>query len=167
MKGTIDLREKGEENSKEEGFSWQADYEYQSSPIWREGIIILMMGVIIFSIIFNFGFVSIAFFVFLFIFLIVRIHFSDSTVQVSITNWGVRIGDRSIPYQEIKSFYVRHHPSTIQELSLEHRQWYFPYTKIPIHDQNPVQLRHFLLEYAPEMEHQDTLIDTIIRKIGL
>jgi hypothetical protein len=81
---------------------------------------------------------------------------------------GVKVGERLYGFREIKSFWIEYEPALdIKELSLQLKKWYYTYVKIPIYDQNPVQLRLTLLAFLPEAEHEDTLADTISRKLGL
>lgn len=81
---------------------------------------------------------------------------------------GVKINDKTHNYGEIKSFWIEYDPELgIQELSLQLKKWYAPYLKIPIYGQNPVQFRLALLEFLPEVEHKDSLVEIISRKLGL
>ncbi|MEX1064226.1 MAG: hypothetical protein WD898_02765 [Candidatus Paceibacterota bacterium] len=81
---------------------------------------------------------------------------------------GVRAGDRMFRFKDIKSFWIEYEPELeIKELSLQFKKWYMFYVKIPLTDQNPVQIRSFLLDFIPEIEHEDTLADTLSRKLGI
>lgn len=81
---------------------------------------------------------------------------------------GVRAGERLYGFREIKSFWIEYSPTSgIKELSLQLKKWYYTFVKIPIYDQNPVQLRLTLLAFLPEAEHEDTLADVISRRLGL
>lgn len=85
-----------------------------------------------------------------------------------INSIGVKVDDRLYNFQEIKSFWIKYEPSLgIKELSLQLKKWYSTYVKIPIYDQNPVQLRLTLLAFIPEAEHEDTLADAVSRKLGI
>jgi len=87
---------------------------------------------------------------------------------ISINALGIQIGDRRYDYKEIKSFWVDYQPDyDIKELSLQLKKWYLPYIKIPIGQANPVQIRSFLLQFIPEIEHAEGLADTIARRLGL
>ena len=71
-------------------------------------------------------------------------------------------------YPEMKSFWIEYDLELgIQELSLQLKKWYAPYVKIPIYGQNPVQLRLALLEFLPEVEHKDSLVEILSRKLGI
>lgn len=81
---------------------------------------------------------------------------------------GVVINDMRHVYPEIKSFWIEYDPELgIQELSLQLKKWYAPYVKVPIYGQNPVQLRYALLEFLPEVEHKDSLVEILSRKLGI
>ncbi len=81
---------------------------------------------------------------------------------------GIKTNDFLHRYGELKSFWIEYDPTLgIKELSLQTKKWYLPYVKIPIDEQNPVQLRLILLEFLPEVEHKDTLVEILARKLGL
>lgn len=81
---------------------------------------------------------------------------------------GVVIDDTRHVYPEIKSFWIEYDPELgIQELSLQLKKWYSPYIKIPIYGQNPVRLRYALMEFLPEVEHKDSMVEILSRKLGI
>jgi hypothetical protein len=81
---------------------------------------------------------------------------------------GVKVEERLYGFRDIKSFWIEYDPALgIKELSLQLKKWYSPYIKIPIDEQNPVQLRLILLAFLPEVEHQDTIADTVSRRLGI
>jgi len=81
---------------------------------------------------------------------------------------GILINDLKHIYSEIKSFWIEYDQELgIQELSLQLKRWYSPYIKIPIYGQNPVQLRLALLEFLPEIEHKDSMVEILSRKLGI
>ncbi len=89
-------------------------------------------------------------------------------VDFKIDSLGVRVGERAFRFREIKSFWIEYEPDLdIKELSLQLKKWYMFYVKVPLADQNPVQIRSFLLDFIPEIEHEDTLADTLSRKLGI
>ena len=89
-------------------------------------------------------------------------------VDFEINPLGVKVGERLYGFREVKSFWIEYDPALgIKELSLQLKKWYHTYVKIPIYEQNPVQLRLVLLKFLPEVEHKDTLADTVSRRLGL
>lgn len=88
--------------------------------------------------------------------------------EFEVSPLGVRVNDQVYPYKEIKSFWVDYQPKVgVRELSLQLKKIYAPYVKIPIGKQNPVHLRSVLVKFIPEVEHEETLTETIGRVLGL
>lgn len=91
-----------------------------------------------------------------------------SQVNVEVSPLAVKVGSKGYAYDQIKSFWLHYEPQyDIRELSLQLKQWYAPYVKIQIGDQDPVQMRAILIQFIPEVEHQETLVHTLVRKLGL
>jgi hypothetical protein len=100
--------------------------------------------------------------------ILIRAGKKPEVVDFEINPLGVKVGEQLYGFREIKSFWIEYDPALdIKELSLQLKKWYRTYVKIPIYDQNPVQLRLILLAFLPEAEHEDTLADTVSRRLGL
>ena len=100
--------------------------------------------------------------------ILIRAGKKPEIVDFEISPLGVKVGERLYGFREIKSFWIEYDPALdIKELSLQLKKWYHTYVKIPIYEQNPVQLRLILLAFLPEAEHKDTLADAISRKLGI
>jgi len=91
-------------------------------------------------------------------------HIAEFEVNIE----GVRVDGTIYPYEQIESFWIQYEPEYgIQELSLHMRRRVAPYLKIPIYDQDPVQIRSILIESIPEEQHHETIVDTLIRGLGV
>ncbi len=100
--------------------------------------------------------------------ILIRAGKKPEVVDFEISPLGVKVGERLYGFREIKSFWIEYDPALdIKELSLQLKKWYRAYIKIPIYDQNPVQLRLILLAFLSEAEHEDTLADIVSRKLGI
>ena len=100
--------------------------------------------------------------------LLIRAGKKPEIVDFEVNPLGVKVGEQLYGFREIKSFWIEYEPALgIKELSLQLKKWYFPYVKILIYNQNPVQLRLTLLTFLPEVEHKDTLADAVSRRLGL
>lgn len=88
-----------------------------------------------------------------------------STVAVSAL--GVGVDDRMYYWRDLESFWIEYEPGGMKELSIAERRWYLPYLRVPLGNQNPVQIRAFMLEFLPEQEHELSIVDLIARRIGL
>ena len=81
---------------------------------------------------------------------------------------GVKIDDQIYKYTELKSFWINYEPEIgIKELSLQLKKRFNVYVKIPLYDQDPVQIRSALIDLVSEKEHEETMVDLISRKLGV
>ncbi|HYU65073.1 MAG TPA: hypothetical protein VEK36_02310 [Candidatus Paceibacterota bacterium] len=86
-----------------------------------------------------------------------RVEFADSSIIVN---------ERKFYYQDIKSFWIEFKPE-VREVSIEFKRWYLPYLRIPLENQNPLELRQALIHFLPEKEHTQSLVDLIVRWLQL
>ena len=87
--------------------------------------------------------------------------------KVVVSHAGITIDDVAYYYKDLKSFWLDYSPQGPKELSLEAKNWYMPYIKISIENQNPVEIRSLMVNFITEREHEKSLVDLISRKIGL
>ncbi|MDP3954385.1 MAG: hypothetical protein Q8Q06_03125 [bacterium] len=80
---------------------------------------------------------------------------------------GIKVNNEFHLMKDVKSFWLEYQPNGIKELSLQLKKWYSPYLKIPIGEQNPLHIRTLLVQFIPEEEHEDTVIEIVQRKLGL
>lgn len=165
--GTDDFRGAEGSGVENKDIHWEADYFAQSSPIWQKGMVVFLSGIIIVFVLFKYGFISIVFFALLLLIFVIRLTSHQKPLLVYLKNYGIQLDRKLIPYKNIKSFWITYEPRGIKELSIEQKEWYSPYIKIPLHGQNPVRIRDFMLNYVIEKEHEDTIFDTIARKLGI
>src|SRR3989344_4218907 len=82
-----------------------------------------------------------------------------SVIEVEVSPLRITAGTRRYGYDEIKSFWIAYEPEyEIRELSLIMKQWYRPYVKLPLGQEDPVQVRAILLQFIPEVEHEETIL---------
>lgn len=84
-----------------------------------------------------------------------------------INRHGIGIDTSFLPYQELKSFWIEYQPGAIKEMSFQGKKWHQSYIKIPLNQEDPLKIRELLLEFLPEERHEDTLVETISRKLGM
>lgn len=135
--------------------------------------IIVVVSLVLFAIaalmqIFQKNIITTIFFGLLGVVILIRAGKKPEVVDFEIGPLGIKVGERLYGFREIRSFWIEYDPVLdIKELSLQLKKWYHTYVKIPIYEQNPVQLRLILLAFLPEVEHEDTLADTVSRRLGL
>ena len=84
-----------------------------------------------------------------------------------ITKEGVVAGRELYPFDNLKSFWVFYEEDDLRVISLHTQSFLAPYIHIPIHDQDPAEIRKILLSYIPEEEHKPGAIDTLDRLLQL
>jgi len=87
--------------------------------------------------------------------------------KIVVDQSGILVGDIMYYYKDLKSFWIDYNPGGPKELSLESAKWYMPYIKVLLNDQNPVEVRSLIVNFLPEKEHENSLVDHIGRRLGL
>ncbi|MBU0570217.1 MAG: hypothetical protein KKH94_00200 [Candidatus Omnitrophica bacterium] len=85
--------------------------------------------------------------------LIIFTHHRTEPAQLTLTIYeaGIRIGDRFFLFREIESFAVIYEPPLIKQLYIKPRTGVLRNEiAIPLYDEDPVQLRRFLVDYLEE-----------------
>lgn len=88
-------------------------------------------------------------------------------INCMIHSQGVVLDDHLHQYDALESFWINYDPEGIKELSLQTKSFFSPYIKVPLGDQNPVEVRAALLRFLPEEQHKDGFEDILRRKLGL
>jgi hypothetical protein len=88
------------------------------------------------------------------------------TIKIVISIRGVEIDSRLYPYETLKSFWIFYHPGGVKELSVLSEKVFMPRIMVPLGDTDPVELRELLIEFLPEKAHEESLTDTIARRLG-
>ena len=147
--------------------SWQApEYVYtKKSPDWYWAVGIVTMGIFVVAIIFdNFLFGA---FVLLGGFTIALYGARPPRIiTFTLSIEGIRIENRVYPYESLRSFWIFYRPPEIKELSIESQKMIMPQIKIPLGDTNPAEVRAYLVQFMPERQQEESLIDTAVRFIG-
>jgi len=86
-------------------------------------------------------------------------------VSLTISPRGIRVNKTLYDFDSIRSFWIFYEPPHTRELSLRSRKTFVPYIKIPLGEQNPVEVRDFLIKYLPEKKHVESLIDNLAKSL--
>ncbi len=87
-------------------------------------------------------------------------------IKFKINEKGVEVNGRLHEFHDLKSFWLFYNPPEQKELSMRSKKTFFPYIRIPLAEENPVEIRDYLLKFLPEKRHQESLIDIWMRRIG-
>jgi hypothetical protein len=88
-------------------------------------------------------------------------------IDFAVTSDGIIAGKEMYEFDAIKSFWIFYEPHDIKVISLHTKSVLMPYVHIPIHDEDPVEIRRVLLEYISEVKQDPSLVDTLERLIGI
>lgn len=90
------------------------------------------------------------------------------TIQVKVSDIGIKVGSRVYPYTDLKTFWIEYNPPYFQNLHLISKNRFKPEISVQIHQINITELRTLLTRYLPEWtEKQSSLTDNITQSLGL
>jgi len=84
-----------------------------------------------------------------------------NNIHLAITPKGLKIDKTLYVFDNLRSFWIFYEPPLIKELSVRSKKMIMPYIKVPLGEQNPVEIRRLLLKYLPEKKHKESLIDNL------
>ena len=88
--------------------------------------------------------------------------------EVGVHATGISIDGQHHYYGSIRSFWIDYEPRlNMKELSIELRKGYTPRIRIPLEDTDPVQIRQAMIPYVAEKEHEQTLLDHVVRLLEI
>ncbi len=96
-------------------------------------------------------------------------HQEAEQVLFQITDLGVIIGYRFYPYGELGDFYIIYQPPVVKTLFIGTKSPVRPTLRIPLYDQNPVEVRHTLLEFIGEDldKEEEPFSESVVRYFKL
>lgn len=131
---------------------------------WFLVMFILGLGLIVYGLVtqnFIFSLIIILFGIILYL----QSHQDPVEVEFALTELGVALGGKFYPYKELDEFYIIYNPPHIKSLYIETKSIIRPRLRIPIGDQDPVDLRYTMQEYLDENleKEEEPLSDTFAR----
>ncbi len=87
-------------------------------------------------------------------------------IKFKINEKGIEIDGKLYDFSSIKSFWIFYNPPTEKEISIRSRKTSSPYIKIPLAEQNPNEIRKYLLRFLPEKRHKESLVDIWMKRVG-
>lgn len=96
-------------------------------------------------------------------------HFEQGEdIQMKISDYGIKVGNHSIPYSNIKAFWIFYHPPFFSTLHIRTYEKLMPDIRIELMDQDPAKVREFLTRHIIEWEgKEESLMDIIARILKL
>lgn len=88
-------------------------------------------------------------------------------IDFAVTPKGVVAGKEIYEFENILSFWIFYEPRQTKIISLRMKHKLLPYVHIPVHQEDPVEIRSLLLEYIPEVKQEPNIVDAFENFIGL
>lgn len=86
--------------------------------------------------------------------------------RVAVHATGISIDDRHHHYADMRSFWIDYQPH-IKEISIEFKHGLSPRLRIPLENQNPLEIRRVMIPFVPEREHELPFLEHIIRRLDI
>lgn len=132
-------------------YEWRTkEYEqHERSPRWYIIMISLGIALVIYGM-FADNFLFSLIIILAAIILFLQSRQDPQQVSLSITELGVGIGSRFYPFTELGDFYIIYDPNVTKMLYIETKSLLRPKLRLPLEDQNPLEIREALLEVLDE-----------------
>ena len=95
---------------------------------------------------------------------------SPALMRITITEDGIEIGDKNFyPWKDVDKFWIVYEPPAVKNLYLDFKAGLRPSITVFLENQNPLNIRKFLLQYIPEdiERENETLSDGFSRMLKL
>jgi len=147
---------------------WQApEYEkYEKGRRWYLYAALVLLAIIGYAVYTNSPIMAITF-ILIGVVGYIFINREPKTIGFAITRDGIIAGREIYEFDHIKSFWIFYEPHDIKVVSLHTKSMFMPFVHIPIHEEDPVEIRRILLEYTPEVKQDPSLVDTFERLLGI
>jgi hypothetical protein len=139
----------------------------QKTTAWFIGAGILVILLVLYAIWTNSWTMAVAFIVLAGVYALMHNH-EPTQIEVKLTDIGVHVGHRLVPYNQIKAFWVVYHPPAVKVLKLLTTDKLMAELTIQLDGQAPGDVRRVLLKQVPEYEGRgESFVDTLIRTTKL
>lgn len=138
--------------------------KHERGQLWYLGIGVLGIAFIIYGVASgNFMFALIIILAGIILFL--QHHQDAQEVLFQITELGLVVGTKFYQYNELDAFYIIYNPPEVKTLFIETKSAMRPLIRVPLMDNNPLEVRNLLQEFLEEdIEKEDEpLSDTFAR----
>lgn len=147
---------------------WRApEYEkYERGRKWYLYVALVLLAIVAYAVYTDSPIMAITF-VLIGVVGYIFINRDPQVIDFAMTQDGIIAGQELYAFDNIKSFWIFYEPHDIKVVSLHTKSTLMPYVHIPIHNEDPVEIRRVLLEYIPEVKQNPSLVDTFERLLGI
>jgi len=147
---------------------WQApEYEvFERDKKWYIYITLALAFVIGYAIYTN-GIVMAITFILIGVVGYIHINKEPRTLDFMITHAGVLAGREIYEFDNLLSFWIFYEEAGKKVISLRTKSHLVPYVYIPIHEEDPVELREILMEHVPEVKQEEGIMEIAERVLRI
>lgn len=147
---------------------WRApEYEtYERDKKWYIYITLFLAAVIGYAIYTN-GIIMAITFILIGVVGYIHINKEPQILDFIITPEGILAGRELYEFDNLLSFWIFYEPDGKKAASLHTKSRLVPYVHIPIHEEDPVEIREILIEYIPEVKQEEGLIEIAERVLKI
>lgn len=136
--------------------------EYQRGPLWYLAAGSVILTILAVGILTNTLTLVLAISLFVAVYWILH-HQKPQPVEITITDAGLKIGQKFFAYPQIKHFWLHWNPPYVTDLKLEIHRKFQPVLTIHALGQDAATLRQILLPHLTETSREEPLTDFFIR----
>ncbi len=122
---------------------------YPKSPLWF-GLAILAGLALTIYFFFQKDFLTAVLFLLLLIVIVVFAKMPPRTIKIELDGLGIKLNQRRLPYQQIKSFWIVYEPPAVKTLNLETTARLNRFLTLQLAEENPVKIREYLAKHLSE-----------------
>lgn len=132
-------------------FAWMLK-EYESEPRHKRWFIFMgvVSGLCLLYAMFTGNFMFVTVLLLFAVIMFLQSHSDAPDVRFEIGELGILIGNRLYLYNELTAFYLIYQPPEVKTLYIETKSAVRPTLRIPLSDQNPLEIREVLSQFLPE-----------------
>ncbi len=91
-------------------------------------------------------------------------HREPQNIQISLSHFGIKVGNRYIPYNQVKAFWIVYNPPFVKAIKLLSTDKIMGEMTLQLGDQDPGPVRKIIIKHIPEFEgREESFADVIIR----
>ena len=157
-----------EKHSTDELLAWNAPEFVKAEKSQRWYLVIaLILGVIIFYALFKNGPIMAITFILIGVTGYLMLNKEPRDMVFRITKDGIVAGRQIYEFEHMQSFWIFYEPPYEKILSFHLKGSLVPFLHVPIHDEDPVEVRSILLKFIPEIKQEKSMVDTVERFLGM
>jgi hypothetical protein len=97
----------------------------------------------------------------------IHINKTPRNMDFMITYDGVLAGRELYDFENLMSFWIFYEPEGKKAISLRTKSHLVPYVYIPIHEEDPLELREILIKHIPEVKQEEGIVEVAERVLRI